>query len=284
MALLPPGEGGGLLIRAPRALCAVADHEFHLHKRVESNGIRFVAELEADRSPCEWRFDNLPEGEYEALIQVESTGRTVARQVGQVIRAETRIIDLQSMQLRVQGFVTSEGRPRPDLVLQFRPDGPGWGPEGNVAIGQDGQYEVMLGDPSRGAGWNKYCATLSAKKSANHLSTCRELSGQWDFDVAPGAIQVVVPPFSTGSGAQWAHVSLHLVRTHASPADLVRTGGSATFKSREGFRGTFIGVPYGEFTITLSEGDNQSGATKLSTAPVTLTARDPLVELTFSVR
>ena len=284
MALVTPGEGGGLLIRAPRALCAAAGNEFHLHKRVEFNGIQFVAELEADRSPCEWRFDNLPEGEYEALIQVESSGRTVARQVAHVIRGETRIIDLQLMQVRVQGFVTSEGRPRPDLVLRFRPEDPGWGPEGNVAIGQDGQYEVMLGDPSRGAGWNKYCATLSAKKSANHLSTCRELSGQWDFDIAPGAIQVVVPPFSTGNGAEWAHVRLNVVRTQASPADLVRTGGSATFKSKEGFRGTFIGVPYGEFIITLSVGDNQSDATKLSTAAITLTAPDPTVEVTFPVR
>lgn len=284
VAPVPPGEGGGLWIRAPRVLCADAGNEFHLHQRVEPGGTRFVAELQADNPPCEWRFNDLAEGEYEVLIQAVSTGRTVARNVGHVVRGETRMLDLQSLQFRVQGFVTSGGRPRPDLNLRFQADGPVWVPESRVPIGRDGQYEAMLGDESHGDGANRYCAWLSATEAANHIVTCRALSAQWDFDIAPGAIQVIVPPFTTASGTQWAHVTLRGIRTDPPGDSLVQPGGSATFKSKDGFRGVYIGQPYGELVVILSVGDHQSDATTVSSAPVTLTERDPVVEVTFPVR
>ena len=275
---LPVGEGGAIWIRAPRALCTDARNEFHLHQRVEFNGTRFVAELQADQSPCEWRFNDLSEGEYEALIQVAGTARIVARGEGRIIRGETSIINLESLDFRVQGFVTSNGRPRPDLALRFKPDGPAWVPDAPIAIGRDGWYETLLVDYSREDSSHKYCAWISARAAANHVVTCRALSGRWDFDIAPGGIQVIVPPF--GSTSEWARVSLRSIRTSPSGDGLVQPGGSAAFKPNEGLRRDYIALPYGQFRVSLSVG-NPADAVVVSSATVTLTERDPVAEVTL---
>ena len=278
VAPLPIGEGGGIWIRAPRALCADGRNEFHLHERdLELSGTRFVAELQADQAPCEWRFSDLAEGEYEALIQVAPSGRTLARGVGRIIRGEITVVNLETLEFRVQGFVTSNGRPRPDLTLRFQPDGPVTMPEAPTAIRADGWYEALLGDHSRGEYSHKYCAWISARAKANSVVKCGALTPRWDFDIAPGGIQVTVPPFSSTS--EWAHVRLQTIRTRPSGAALEQTGGSATFKPGEGFRRDYIAQPYGEFRVTLSVG--QPGGPAVSTATVTLTERDPVAEITL---
>ena len=279
VAPLPIGEGGGIWVRAPRGLCADPRNEFHLHQRdLELSGTRFVAELQAD-APCEWRFSDLAEGEYEALIQVAPSGRTVARGVGRIIRSEISIVNLELLEFRVQGFVTSNGRPRPDLMLRFQPDGPVTMPEAPTAIRADGWYEALLGDHSRGEYSHKYCARISARAAANRVVKCGALSPRWDFDIAPGGIQVTVPPFSSTS--EWAHVRLQTIRTQPSGDALVQAGGSATFKPGEGFRRDFIALPYGEFRVALSVGNNQAGSAAVSFATVTLTERDPVAEVTL---
>jgi hypothetical protein len=279
VAPLPVGEGGGIWVHAPRALCADPRNEFHLHERdLELSGTRFVAELQADQAPCEWRFNDLAEGDYEALIQVASTGRTLARGVGRIIRGEIAIVNLEPLEFRVQGFVTSNGRPRPDLTLRFQPDGPVTMPEAPTAIRADGWYETLLGDLSRGEYSHKYCAWISAKAAANHVVKCGALAPRWDFDIAPGGIQVTVPPFSSIS--EWAHVRLQTIRAHPSGDGLVREGGSATFKPGEGFRREYIALPYGEFRVALSVG--QPGGPAMSTVTVTLSERDPVVQVTLN--
>src|SRR5262245_5344396 len=188
VAPLPSGQGGALWISAPRELCGNTANEFHLHQRVEPGGVRIVAELPVDISSCEWRFENLDEGEYEALIMVAATQRTVARAEARVVKAVATRMTMAPMTVRVQGFVTSAGRPRPDVVLTYRPNGPAWFPDAPVAIRADGWYDALLGDEARGNDSRNYCARLSAKRSANHLHKCGELSSRWDFDIAPGTI------------------------------------------------------------------------------------------------
>ena len=175
VAPLPSGEGGALWIRAPSEFCGNPANEFHLHQRLDDGGIRFVAELPIDQSACEWRFDSLATGHYEALIQVAATQRTLARGEAQVVTAVTGLMTLEAMTVRIQGFVTSSGRPRPDLKLRFQPDGPIWMPEAPVAIRKDGWYDVLLGDRDRHGNTQKYCARLSAAQAANHITACGDV-------------------------------------------------------------------------------------------------------------
>ena len=281
VAPLPRGQGGALWVRAPKELCADSANEFHLHQRVEPGGVRFVAELPVAKSTCEWRFENLEEGEYEAIIMVVATQHAIARAEASVVTAVTGLVTLQAMTVHVQGFVTSAGQPRPDVALTFRPNGPVWFPDAPVSIRSDGWYDVLLGDEARGNDSRKYCAQLRARQGANTLSKCSELSSRWDFDIAPGTIQIVVPPFAARTPSGWAHVTLRPRGAYATPDSLSATGGSATFKASEGFRGDFIGVPYGQFLLLLSAGDSRTDDIRLGSAPVTITERDPVVEVTF---
>jgi hypothetical protein len=126
VAPLPPGEGGGLFIRAPRELCVDGKNELHLHYRLEPLAVQPILELRAGPSACEWQINDLAEGRYEAMIQVTLDGRILARTEGQVVKGVTGFMSLEPPDVEIQGYVTSDGRPRPDVVLRFQPYAAAW--------------------------------------------------------------------------------------------------------------------------------------------------------------
>jgi hypothetical protein len=282
---LPPGEGGGLFIRAPRELCADNTNEFHLHHRVEIGGeaaVQFVVELPAGRSSCEWQISDLAEGEYEALIQVAASGRTIARTETQVVKGVTGLVTLRVQELEIQGYVTSGGRPRSDLFLSVQAAGPVWLPDPNPAVttNMDGWYDIKVPDQS-----HQYNVSLSAQRSANHLRKYVEFFGglqRLDLEIAPGIIHVIVPPFAAPDGSQWAQVNLRAKKWSSLSDTLATPGGGVSFNPRNGFRGDYIGLLYGDYVISLTLGNDSPDTGAVVSVPVTLSAQDATVEVTLS--
>jgi hypothetical protein len=290
VAVLPPGEGGGLLVRAPQEFCVDGKNEFHLHHRVELGGVQFIFEAPAGPSACEWQVNDLPEGTYEALIQVAPEGRILARAEGEVVRGVLAFISLQAPDMELQGYVTGGGRPRPDVVLRFESSGTGWLPHSPVTITNDGGYDVKVGSSQT----DQLCAHLSARYAANRLTKCAPFAGgvqRFDVDFPPGIIRITVPAFAAQDGSEAATIELQFAGSAALALDqyrqqhsfsdslLVAQGGRAGFRTRNGFRGDYIGVLSGDYVVSLIIGNN---ATPVMSVPVTVSDDKEIVELTLS--
>ena len=275
MAPAPPGEGGGLSIRAPRDLCVNDDFELHLHYFPEPGTTRYVLEAPAGPSPCEWEINDLPEGTYEVLIQVAPDGRVTAKADAKVEKGVTTSISLHPLVVEIEGYVISRGLSPKDLTLMFGLPDPRMVPYAG-AINEDGWYNVKLGGHDE-----RYCARLTSKQGGNSLSKCAEFHPglqRFDLEVAPGVIQVSVSPIRTVPDSMWAQVHLRALRTEQPADDVLRTnGGGVSFKASDGFRGHYIGVAYGEFVLGLSVGNMPVNASR-----VTLSATDPMAAVTLS--
>jgi len=216
----------------------------------------------------------LPEGVYEALIQMAPNGRIIARAEGSVAKGATTLISLQAPDAQTQGHVTSTGIPPRDLRLAFRPSVLGWA--GNEAtINKDDWYDVWVY-----AQVGNYCAWLSSQRAANHLHKCGTFFPglqRLDLNIAPGVIQVSVPAFDV-PGAEWAHITARALKQSDSTSEtlLVASGGSASYKSKNGFRGDFIGLAYGQYVVYLTVGDEAVGneSAALISTSVTLSSEE----------
>ena len=104
---------------------------------------------------------------------------------------------------------------------------------------------------------------------------------RFDLHMAPGVIQVIVPAFAGSGVSEWALVNLRRVRPDTtSDSLLVAREGSASFKSKNSFRGDYIGVAYGEYVVHLTVGDNPAA---VASAAVTLSAEDGTAAVTLSI-
>ena len=103
-----------------------------------------------------------------------------------------------------------------------------------------------------------------------------------DLEIAPGVIQVVVPPLTSAHDSSWASVSLRPIKVQAVPDGVLSANGSSFgFKPKEGRRGNYIGVPYGEYEVFLTIGTDQDAA-KVASARVTLSEGNEMASVTLS--
>jgi hypothetical protein len=273
-----------LIITAPQALCTDGTNEFHLHYYRSDGFIAYVIEAAAGPSACEWQINDLGEGRYEALIQIAPDGRMLARADVQVIRGVVSLMVLQPPAVEVRGQVRGTLVAPTDLDLWFKPEGsPPW-LNAKAEIGSDGDYKVTLDGQT-----DSYCAWVSARSPANHLSKCGKFSPglrQLDLEVAPGVIHVTVPPFQHALG-EWAEVDLRPKRsmTLHDTGLLVTQGGSASFKSKDGFQGDYIGIAYGDYVVSVilcGQGVCDEGTHRVVSAPLTISPDDMSVTLSLS--
>jgi hypothetical protein len=130
-----------------------------------------------------------------------------------------------------------------------------------------------------------YIIELSAKKQAgNYLRKLQFDSAveRLDLEIAPGVIQVVVPPLTSAHDSSWASVSLRPIKVQAVPDGVLNANGSSFgFKPKEGRRGNYIGVPYGEYEVFLTIGTDQDAA-KVASARVTFSEGNEMASVTLS--
>jgi hypothetical protein len=282
VAPLPAGEGGSLYVQAPLQLCADNMYEFHLHQRTPERGeVLYVLEAPAGPSSCQWEIHDLAEGTYEVLIEAVSDGRIVARADGEVVKGTPVSLILQSVDLQIEGFLHSTGLPAKELSLRLAPSGGPTRASYHAMINEDGSYRVIVDRT------DSYFIELSAKKEAgNHLlkyplrfdSAVERL----DLEIAPGVIQVVVPPFTSAPDSSWASVTLRPIKVQTVPDGVLSANGSSFgFKSKEGRRGNYIGLPYGEYEVFLTI-DIDRDAAKVASARMTLSEGNEVASVTLS--
>ena len=255
MPPLPPGEGGSLLITAPPGLCADDANEFHLHYQDDST-TRYVLELTAGPSACEWTVSNLPEGLYEAWIQRAPNGRILARGTGHVATGATGVAAMQAPDLEIEGRLTRGGLAPKDLVLRFISPSSDSRFEADAPISADGSYQVRL-DGQIG----RYCAAVSASTSANLLMKCESFQPglqRFDIDVAPGVLHITIPPVDGADTATWDGIHIRPAHSARNRSDTVldQPQNWISFKLRDGFRADYVGLPYGDYVVYVTVGDD----------------------------
>lgn len=252
-APLPQGEGGSLVITAPPELCLDNSNEFHLHE-VKYAATHYVLELTAGPSACEWTVSNLQSGTYETLIQQKPDGRIWARGFGEVANGSSTVIVLQRPLMEVQGRLTRGGHPSKEITLSFRPEALISEFRADASINADGSYRATLD-----AEFERFCAVVSAPQSANLLRRCDGFYGgvqQMDLDVAPGIIRITIPPIEMADSSTWSNIDLRSVQRH-EPTQygiLMAPNNTLHFQTNKGFRGDYIGLPHGDYTLQLSIG------------------------------
>jgi hypothetical protein len=259
---LPPGEGGSLFVTAPGEFCTDSTHELQLN--LFANMPHYVGpilvpgyggpilRLLAGPSLCQWEFNGLPAGKYEAQIQDHSDGRIVAIGRGQLSRGGTAVMTLEPAAVEVEGRVTDHGVPMTnDIRLVFTTDGPErdqW----KTPLDMNGAYQVKLGTNRR------VCMSLERTAPLNvfPLGKCRAfVTGLQRFDIddvhlPPGVLRVEISPLTDAAFGAFAKIQI----TKAGDSGPWITG----FKLLRGLRGDYFASGYGEYLISLTTLDGKS--------------------------
>jgi hypothetical protein len=274
---LPPGEGGDVFVTAPAEFCTDATHELqlkHFPNRSSSGGP--VLRLLAGPSRCQWEFDGLPEGPYEALIQVQRDGRIVAIARGQLSRGGTAVMTLEPAAVAVEGSVTDHGVPIPDGVrLVFTMDPGPQRDQWKTPVDANGAYQVTLGTNRR------VCMALERMRPLNTfpVGKCRAfVTGLQRFDIddvhlPPGVLRVEVSPQTDAAFGTFAQIQI------------LKAGESGpwltSFKLLRGLRGDYFAYGYGEYLISLTRPDGKS---VMASSRITLSPEHPVGDFTVAAQ
>jgi hypothetical protein len=246
-----PGEGGDLRIVAELQWCRDASHVLEV-RALSNAGFKPVVRLPAGPTNCEWLFERMPIGRYEALILTAGDERIVATGLNALSRGATALILVESAVAEVEGRVTSQQALPAPLRLKFQlPDGKSW----IARVAPDGSYRVKMsgvGERTSLAIWAEAdeprepepTSTLNVfllKSTVISRGLLRlDLD---DVKLPPVVVHVKVPPVAAAGYAEFAETMI----------DGQRGPG---FKLLRGFHGQFLAT-YGEHTNNIWTNDRQ---------------------------
>jgi len=250
---LPPGEGGELRVVAPQKWCRDATYilEVRLTIRTPHSGQMPVARVAAGPSDCAWRFESMPEGFYEAVVLTTREERIVANGRALLSRGAATLLQVESADTEVEGWLTSpQALPSP-LRLQFQLPYNRW----TARVAVDGSYHVTLGDigeRSIVAIWAEADGSPGSEPTSAmnvYLLKSTTISRgvvRLDLDdvkLPPVVVHVEVPAIADARGDEFAETMI----------DGQRAPGFRLFR---GFRGQFLAT-YGDHTIQIWTNDRQ---------------------------
>lgn len=271
LAPVPPGQGGDLWVIGPPQLCADENYELQLRRYVPDNG--FLVALDAPTGPsnCEWKFDALREGTYDAAIRRRADGLIVAT-AGRtsLARGTTAIMRLIVTTIEVEGRVTVNGIAASDARLLFNP-GSGFN-RWDVPLAEDGTYTANLDSVD-----GQFCVFLkrASTESIGMVRVgCRSFAhGLQHFDadvsVSPGVIRVRVAPLAKGPRGDWS--SLIIVVQHAD-----RWWSGNSFRATTGFAGEYFNGTLQDYEVRLETSPNHR---ILVRTHVALSAEQPIKDI-----
>jgi hypothetical protein len=250
---LPPGEGGELRVVAPQKWCRDTTYvlEIRLTVRTPPSGQMPVARVAAGPSECAWRFESIPLGLYEAVVLTPRDERIVANGRALVSRGAVTLLQVESAETEVEGWLTSqEALPSP-LRLTFQLPYNRW----TTSVAADGSYHVTLGDVgerSSVAIWAEAdglpgpeptsAINIYFLKSATISRGLVRLDLD-DVKLPPVVVHIEVPAIADARYDEFAETML----------DGQRGPG---FKLLRGFRGQFLAT-YGDHTVQIWTNDRQ---------------------------
>ena len=290
---LPPGEGGGLIVTAPAQLCGDATRELRIRyfpPEYQSFGLTggTAIRLLAGPSRCQWEFDALAAGEYDAVIQGREDGRIVATAARrQVVPGVTGVMTLEPIQTEIEGVLAPEGLswdqiPLPEgLHIVFTQELNEW----TAPLDANGNYGVKLGTDQR------VCMKLARTPRLNVLSLgCQTFYPglqRLDFthvQIPQGVIRLEVPPVNNAGLGEFVLVTVAVSAGKTG----VRTGVTtwmSGFKLLHGLRGQFFADLDREYRITVTPCSRTCTAESpvLASAQFTLSSENPIRDVTLSV-
>jgi hypothetical protein len=280
LVTLPPGQGGQLRVTAPREWCADGSRILEVRQYPRSGSLLTFIRLKTGSSACDWTFDGVPPGEYDAVILSARDREIAGIGYARVSRAATSLLAVGALDTEVEGRITAAG-PLPTplrLVVSVA------GPRGEInrwhtSVGADGSYRIALGDVD--ADTLVFFRAEAASADSNlttpainsvFLKMARVSKGLQRLDIEnvkipPCVIHIDVPPSEqAGFGA----------------FGLLQVDGSfgEGFKLLRGFHGQAL-VNYGPHTLTILTNDRKQ---ELASAKVTVTLEKPRELVTIAVR
>jgi hypothetical protein len=228
------------------------DASYVLEVRLVTDSVMPVVRLKAGPSTCEWLFDRMPEGRYEALILSAGDEHIVASGINRLSRQATALIVAASSVAEIEGRVNSPRALPSPLRLKFTlPDGKSW----TAPVAADGGYHVTLGgigertllaisaegdDPQQSAGSRALNVFPIESTSVSPGLIRLDLD---DVTLPPVVVHVDVPEVAAAGFAELAEVMIDDQR-------------SVGFKLLRGLHGQFL-ASYGEHTVTIWTNDRQ---------------------------
>ncbi len=247
------GEGGELRVVAPQEWCRDTTYvlEVRLTVRTPPTGQMPVARVAAGPSDCAWRFENVPAGLYEAVVLTPREERIVANGRALVSKGAATLLQVESAETEVEGWLTShESLPSP-LRLQFQLPYNRW----TARVAADGSYHVTLGDVgerSSVAIWAEADGSPGSEPTSAmnvYLLKSATISRgvvRLDLDdvkLPPVVVHVEVPAIA---GARFDEFAETMIDGQRAPG----------FKLLRGFRGQFL-ANYGDHTVQIWTNDRQ---------------------------
>jgi hypothetical protein len=244
-----PGEGGDLRIVAEPQWCRDASHVLEV-RALSTTGFMPVVRLAAGPGNCEWLFERMPAGRYEALIVTAADEGIVATGLNALSRGETALIVAESGAAEIEGRVTSQQVLPSPLRLKFSlPDGKSWtarvAPDGSYRVKMSGVSERTLlavwaeGDEPRAPEPTRAFNLFLVKNTTISRGLLRlDLD---DVRLPPVVVHVEVLPVADAGFAESAEA---MIDNRRGPG----------FKLLRGLHGEFLAT-YGEHTITIWTND-----------------------------
>jgi len=219
-----PGEGGDLRVVAEPHWCRDASHVLEV-RALSVTGFRPVVRLLAGPTNCEWLFERMPIGRYEALIFFFFFERIVATGLNMLSRGATALIVVEPAAAEIEGRVTSQQALPSPLRLKFSlPDGKSW----TAPVAPDGSYRVKMsgvGERTSLAIWaeadepqepeSTSTLNLFLLKSTTMSRGLLRLDLD-DVKLPPVVVYVTVPPVAEAGYAELAETMIDGQRVQAS--------------------------------------------------------------------
>ena len=247
-----PGEGGELRVVAESRWCREAGYVLEVRLLTATGGFMPAVRLPTGAANCEWRFESMPVGRYEALIVTTGDERIIATGRNALSRGTTALIAAESAGAEVEGHVTSQHTlPSPIRLIFSLPDGKSW----TAPVAADGSYHVTMSGVGertlvavRAEGDEPRASEPTRQLNLFPLKTTTISPGLFRLDLddvklPPVVVHVEVPPVPDAGYAEFAEAML----------DNQRGPG---FKLLRGLHGEFLAT-YGEHTLNIWTNDRQ---------------------------
>ena len=270
--LFPPArpEPGAVAVSLAPEVCRRADLPLSLQLHPVAPGGTEVSEAvifedTLAEPPCRREVEGLSAGDYEAqIVRGGDSPETLSASRFTVLAGQRAEVAL-SPSVRVAGRVAfADDTPAGGLTLRFSSGGRTW----NARTDLSGQYAAVLGGPG------DYEVTLRAADAAASASFTRALqAGAQREDFRLGETRLTVR--LRGSGGKPLEEAAQLVLTTTAGRRI--TGAYAAGEEEEA---QFVGLDHGRYTLTAR---TASGLTSLGAATVSLTAREPEVQVEIAM-
>lgn len=253
---VPSGQGGQLRVTASAVWCGDARHVLEVRQYPRPGSILTVIRLVAGPSACDWTFENLPPGHYDATVFDRSSEQIVGNGYARVSRGATALLTAAALDTEIEGRITSADPLPAPLRLSISVGGPhGEFNRWTAPVDAEGRYRVAIGDVTadtlifvRAQAASADGDLTSVALHSVFLKTGRITRGVMRFDIENVKLPPCVVPIEVARDDEAEFGDFGLLR--------IDNDFGEGFKLLRGFRGQAL-VQNGVHTVTVLSGNKE---------------------------